>query len=299
MASSSGTAHRTLLVSDLDGTLLRPDATLGPTTLRIVNDFIDGGGLFTYATARSFTSASRVTHGLHLELPVVTYGGAVTVDPRSGIASAPEFLPASATGQVLEATSGATQVDAVAFAMHEGRDRVCWLEGRSNPSIETFLQDRRNDHRLLPLRNWSQIDTAAIFYLVLLGDHASLADLRPRVSPPGCHLTFSEDVYHPDRWWLELSSLLATKATALAKVKSQLGADRLVSFGDNHNDLPMFAMSEHAVAVANAIPEVQSAADEVIGANDTESVATWIADHSQMGQCTEKPPSTKIVWPVT
>jgi hydroxymethylpyrimidine pyrophosphatase-like HAD family hydrolase len=100
MANSGGAGPRTLLVSDLDGTRLRPDATLGPATLEVVNHFIDSGGLFTYATARSFTSASRVTHGLQLALPMVTYGGAVIVDPRAGIALTPAFLPASATAQI-------------------------------------------------------------------------------------------------------------------------------------------------------------------------------------------------------
>jgi hydroxymethylpyrimidine pyrophosphatase-like HAD family hydrolase len=59
------------------------------------------------------------------------------------------------------------------------------------------------------------------------------------VSPPDCHITFSQDVYPPGVWWLELTSLQATKAAALASVRRQIGADTLISFGDNHNDLPM------------------------------------------------------------
>lgn len=47
----------------------------------MVNDLIAVGGLFTFATARSFTSASRVPGGLNLELLVFTHAGAVIVDP--------------------------------------------------------------------------------------------------------------------------------------------------------------------------------------------------------------------------
>ncbi len=166
--------------------------------------------------------------------------------------------------------------------MHHGRDRVCWLAPRTNHSIDTFLHDRRGDPRLLPLRDWPQIDTGAVFYISLISDHESLIDIRPSVSPPDCHSTFSQDVYTPGVWWLELTSLQATKAAALASVRRQIGADTLISFGDNHNDLPMFAISDHAVAVANATPEVKTAADEVIGANDTDSVAEWIADHAHL-----------------
>ena len=52
---------RTLYVSDLDGTLL-------------TNDAIDRGILFSYATARSFSSSRRVTADLNLRVPLVTYG---------------------------------------------------------------------------------------------------------------------------------------------------------------------------------------------------------------------------------
>ncbi len=74
----------TLLVSDLDGTLLRSDGTLGLRTIQVVNRFVELGGQFTVATARSFTSAAAVTKELMLTLPVITYGGAIVVDPRSG-----------------------------------------------------------------------------------------------------------------------------------------------------------------------------------------------------------------------
>ena len=93
MTSLASRAARPLFVSDLDGTLLRPDGTLGDRTIRVVNDLIAAGGLFTYATARSFTSASRVTAGLNLELPVITYAGAVIVDPRSGRPREAAMLP--------------------------------------------------------------------------------------------------------------------------------------------------------------------------------------------------------------
>jgi 5-amino-6-(5-phospho-D-ribitylamino)uracil phosphatase len=47
-----GTSHRRpLLVSDLDGTLLRPDGTLSDLTSRVINSYVAEGGLFTYATA--------------------------------------------------------------------------------------------------------------------------------------------------------------------------------------------------------------------------------------------------------
>ena len=51
------------------------------------------------------------------------------------------------------------------------------------------------------------------------------------------------------------------------------GADRVVVYGDNLNDLPMFAVADEAVAVANARPQVLAAADRIIGRNTDDSVA--------------------------
>lgn len=44
---------KTLFVSDLDGTLMQPDATLSPVTVRLLNKAIDAGRLFSVATART------------------------------------------------------------------------------------------------------------------------------------------------------------------------------------------------------------------------------------------------------
>ena len=106
------------MVSDLDGTLLRPDATLSETTVRIINDYVAGGGLFTYATARSFTTASRVTAQLDLHLPVITYGGAVVVDPRTREARRAQTLAAEAVDEALRQSGDSPLLHPVVFAIH-------------------------------------------------------------------------------------------------------------------------------------------------------------------------------------
>ena len=80
LVPNASVPSRPLYVSDLDGTLLGGDEKLSVRTISVVNRLVADGVLFTYATARSFTSASQVTAPLRLEVPVVTYGGAVIVD---------------------------------------------------------------------------------------------------------------------------------------------------------------------------------------------------------------------------
>jgi hydroxymethylpyrimidine pyrophosphatase-like HAD family hydrolase len=274
---------RTLLVSDLDGTLLGPDATLNTETIHVINDFIDRGGMFTYATARSFTSASQVTAPLRLWLPVITYGGAIVVNPRTGETRPARKLAVEVVAEVLRLTGDSDLIRPVVFAIHEGRDRVCWLADHVTPGVASFLAHRQGDPRLFPLRDWTTIDVSSVFYLALIGDGELLHDLYGRLTEvwAHCHTVLAEDIYTPGEWWLEITAPAATKAVALAALKRELAADTLVCFGDNHNDLPMFAVADTALAVANAVPELRAAASSVIGANTADGVARWISDHAE------------------
>ena len=61
---------RTLYVSDLDGTLLRPDGRVSAYSLGVLNRLIEAGVLFTYATARSLSSGqfkSSVSPGTRMD----------------------------------------------------------------------------------------------------------------------------------------------------------------------------------------------------------------------------------------
>lgn len=68
---------KTLYVSDLDGTLLRSDARTSAYTNQVINQLTSDGMLFSYATARSYLTATKATKGLNARIPIITYNGAV------------------------------------------------------------------------------------------------------------------------------------------------------------------------------------------------------------------------------
>ena len=76
--------ERTLYVSDLDGTLMKNDETLSMHTVQVINDLVEHGLAFTYATARSIESARTITGELRLKLPAITRNGAVLADNTTG-----------------------------------------------------------------------------------------------------------------------------------------------------------------------------------------------------------------------
>jgi hydroxymethylpyrimidine pyrophosphatase-like HAD family hydrolase len=77
---------------------------------------------------------------------------------------------------------------------------------------------------------------------------------------------------------VEIAPAGADKGIGLAWLCRHLGIDHddVWVFGDEINDLPMFAVAGHRVAVANAHPTVRDSADEVTASNADDGVAVVI-----------------------
>ena len=75
---------KTLYVTDLDGTLLNTKDRIDDFSIRTINELTSKGMLFTYATARSLVSASKVTEGLSVDIPIIAYNGAFIMKPSTG-----------------------------------------------------------------------------------------------------------------------------------------------------------------------------------------------------------------------
>ncbi len=68
----------------------------------------------------------------------------------------------------------------------------------------------------------------------------------------------------------------ASKAEAIKRLKEIWHCDRVVSFEDAINDIPMFEISDECYAVANAAPELKAYATGEVVSNDEDGVAKWL-----------------------
>jgi hydroxymethylpyrimidine pyrophosphatase-like HAD family hydrolase len=269
---------KTLYVTDLDGTLLLPDGTLGEHTASVINNLVAAGQLFSYATARSFLTASKATNGLRLAIPVITYGGTIIVDPRTGRPEITATIPAEAVESILRQCEAAG-LQPILFVVHEGKDRVCWIDEGLTTGVAHFLSKRPGDPRLMPLQGWDEIELDSVFYISVIADLAPLQNLSEALTPEvrnDCDVLLSEDVYTAGEYWLEMTSHAGTKARAVKQVQRMMGAEKLVCFGDNFNDLALQRVADEFYAVANAVAEVKAQATSVIGSNADEGVAAWL-----------------------
>lgn len=87
-----------------------------------------------------------------------------------------------------------------------------------------------------------------------------------------------EDIYFPGYYGLEVYHARANKGAMLQELCAELHvvAENVVVFGDQLNDLEMFAFAGCGVAVGNAHPELKAKACEIIGDCGDDGVAHYL-----------------------
>ena len=73
----------TLYISDLDGTLMKNDQTISAFTAEAINMLVKQGLHFSYATARSILTASKITENITAGIPVIVYNGSFIQDSKT------------------------------------------------------------------------------------------------------------------------------------------------------------------------------------------------------------------------
>jgi len=266
---------KVLYVTDLDGTLLNSNDCISQYSIRTINGLVAKGMQFTYATARSLVSASVVAQGLSMTMPVIVYNGALIINPSTKeVLSSLAFTKEEAEDvrKVLQAHDAAPLV----YAYVDGVERVSYVADRTNEGIQRYLDVRRNDKRFRPLEDERGLYQGDIFYFTCIADREELLPLYEiLVNDSRYRCTLQQELYRPE-FFLEIMPKKVSKAEAVRKLKEIWHCDRVVSFGDSINDIPMFEISDECYAVDNAVPELKAAATGVIGANDEEGVARWL-----------------------
>lgn len=269
---------KTLYVSDLDGTLLDGDCCLSQETIETVNGWIDAGGLFTVATARSWDSAEAILRPLRLRLPVVLMNGVFIYDPLRQTYLKSNLLERQTALELIAALEQFGLNPLVYTIDGRGEFHIDY-KGLFNPSETGYVMSRLNngDRRFREVPELKLAEDERVMEINVIGTEAELAEARRLHGGRRdvmCH--YSPDIYTPGYCWMEFNHAAAHKGDAVAWVKKRIGADRMVCFGDNLNDLSMFEAADAAYATANAHPELRDCAVAVIGSHLEHGVARFL-----------------------
>lgn len=268
---------KTLYVTDLDGTLLRSDERTSAFTNKTVNRLVAAGMIFSYATARSFHTARKVTAGLDAGFPLIVYNGAMVVDNRDGSFLVKNFFGPEVSGVLEEMFRRGLYP--IVYSFVDGQEKFSYIPEKVSEGQRNFLETRKGDKRERCVTTVEELCCGEIFYLTCIDVPEKLAPLYEHWREY-YHCVFHKDIYSGDQW-LEIMPKTASKANAIRQLKEKLGCDRVVAFGDGKNDVDMFRLAEESYAVANAVPELKAIATGIIGSHDEDAVAKWLMKYAE------------------
>lgn len=274
--------RRTLYVTDMDGTLLDLYSKVSPESSTILHRLSREGALITVATARTPATVVPLMRDCHTRVPYVTMTGAALWNPLKGEYAEVTLLP--------DATARDVRRIIESFGLHpfiytitsDRRMLAAYHNGPMSRAEQGFVDARTG----LPLKRFHLDDPAGmapslprtILYFAIGPVEATSASADALRRLGGCAVSAYTDSTVPGMGILEVFAPGIDKGAVVKRLAASLGADRIVAFGDNLNDLPLLRAADLPVAVGNALPEVKEAASVVIGNNDTDAVARFIEE---------------------
>ncbi|MDE6098460.1 MAG: HAD hydrolase family protein [Muribaculaceae bacterium] len=288
----------TLFVSDMDGTLLGSDSRVSEFTAETISRLSRQGALITVATARTPATVVPLLAETYTSVPAIVMTGAALWNRRTASYEEVHFIPCGLESVVERECAAAGICPFVYTLPDDGRGvmQVFHGESRLNHIEDAFYQERR----ALALKHFNLGQTAPdslsgrrILYFAMGPRDGIYAAGRRLAATTSCAISYYPDIFNPELALLEVFAPGVSKAAAIRSLRKRVGADRLVVFGDNLNDLSMLAVADEGVAVENALPEVKAAATRVIGPNTLDSVAKYILSEVESGVEASLPPRFK------
>lgn len=271
----------TLYITDLDGTLLDNNAQVSKETSRIITDLTRRGAVISVATARTPATVEPILAETETASELVVMTGAALWNRTDGRFCDIHLLPQAEVAAMLDVFDRRGMHPFCYVLNHDDR----YLDVYHAPKVlsaneEVFVRDRaqltlKGFHlgKRCPEKEYSRV---VLFFG--MGSYEAIVGVAEELkSISSCYISYYKDTYSPDLWLLEIFGPGVSKAAGVARLRKRLGADRVVAFGDNLNDIPMMKEADVAVAVGNALPQVKEIADVVIGPNTDDSVARYIA----------------------
>lgn len=273
--------NRSLYVSDLDGTLLRDDATLSDYSREALNQFYQQNVLFTIASARSVVSMRSILEGVRLRLPVIEFNGAFISDLASGNHLVVNSIDPEGRAELYQLITGLGFP--LFISTYDGVSDQLYYRDVKNEGMSWYLRDRQKnrDSRLRHIDDLYLTLTEDVVCFTIIDTYDNLVRLKPsveRLMGDRVEIHFTENQYSPGWHWLTIHDARATKDKAIQTLVRDYDLEgvNLVVFGNDTNDIKMLQAADEAIAVSNAVRALKDHATRMIDSNNQDSVVRFI-----------------------
>ena len=277
-----------LIAVDLDGTLLDGENRIDGRNIRALQRALDMGIYVVPATGRCMGVFPQELTGLTGLRYAVTENGALIWDYQGERELRRWGLPCGKAEKILRLVEGERagaggnpahgrgfRVYAEVFVHGQAYADIRSLEGiEATPLGRNFIRYFTENHNFVSgLCAQQKLLDAAEKVNLYFPDSADGAGVRSRLEQDASIKIASSICGN-----VEVTAAGVEKGAALWELAQQLGIGRreILVFGDNENDLGMFAAAGTAVAMGNAGERVRQAAGHVTGTNDEAGVAAFL-----------------------
>lgn len=245
-----------LIVIDLDGTALQNHHELAPFTLQALHELQKRGHIVMIATGRSYSTSKIFYEQLNSAAPISNLNGAVVHHPtHENFPTLQHFVDASHLEKLWDKTLF-PDIDIIWLDQHHHA-----VMSGMNEQIEQLLADQNfvAETTVKQLAPTDLLTAHACTVVVNLGAEQQFFTTAKNVFGEAIALRSWGSAF-PN--FIELFSPTISKASAIAHVQQhyQIPNNQTIVFGDQTNDLEMFAYVPHSVAMANAVPELKAIA---------------------------------------
>jgi Cof subfamily protein (haloacid dehalogenase superfamily) len=250
------------VISDVDGTLVTNEKVLTERTKAAAAALRANGILFSIISSRPPRGLRMLIAPLGITAPIVGFNGGMLATADLTVVSA-HLLPSGVARRIVDML--ARRVEVWIFS---GQD---WLV-RHPDGPYVGLEERTVGFGPTIVDDFGPAFDAAAKIVGVSADFEHLArcegELRGAVGEQA-------SVVRSQPYYLDVTHPLANKGDALIHLARLLKVPlaEVVAIGDGHNDIAMFERSGFRIAMGNASPDVQRAADFVTGSNSEDGFA--------------------------
>lgn len=271
---------KTLYISDLDGTLLNNQAMLSDFSRENLKNLINDGLMFTVATARTKATVKDIFSGVGLNQPWVLMNGVLIYDPLSNVNIAANEISIDDAESVLSAYKRYNKTPMLYFLKDDHLE--IQYQTIYNVYQKEYIESRKNliEKRFKKIEDDFKINKDdKLIYIVSLDKEDILAPICEEIRAENrVYCAFYSDNY-TDCSFMECMNKAVSKGVVAERLKSILKVDRIIAFGDNLNDLPLFNIADECYAVSNACQQLKDAATGIIDSNCNDGVVKFIMNH--------------------
>jgi Cof subfamily protein (haloacid dehalogenase superfamily) len=262
----------TLVISDVDGTLLDNNKELTSEAPAAVQRLYQAGIRFTIASARPPRMVRELVTQLQVKEPLACFNGALIVSPDETVLQEIQMSPA-------DAQSVGDFIAKQDFDLWVWTDSDWFVSNPNGPHVARHESQMGRKATPLATRDMSQF---RVLKLVGVSDNYEAlaqaeADLAKHGSP-----TISGTRSSP--YYLDVTDARANKGEVVLRISQllQIPTEQIATIGDMTTDTFMFRKSGVSIAMGNAFDDVKAQA-KFVTKNNEENGFAYAMDHFVLG----------------